>query len=80
MSSDSTQEVVGSIFQDNLKPRNSDEDPSALAAAFACAVTVAAEPHSLVARNGELSIFSAYQRIYPEVRFQHQAFDQVLDE
>ena len=45
-------------------------DPSALAAAFACAVTVLSEPECLVARNGDLSIFSAYRRIFPQARFE----------
>ncbi len=44
-------------------------DPQALAAALACAVTVLSEPERLVARNGDLSIFSAYRRIFPQARF-----------
>ena len=43
-------------------------DPPALAAAFACAVTVLTKPERLVARNGDLSIFSAYRRIFPQAR------------
>jgi hypothetical protein len=43
-------------------------DPPALAAAFACAVTVRTKPDRLVARNGDLSIFSAFNRIFPQVR------------
>ncbi len=39
-------------------------DPAALAAAFACAVTVHADGESLVARNGDLGIFSVYTRIF----------------
>ncbi len=45
-------------------------DPPAIAAAFACAVTVRAKAEGLVARNGELSIFSAYRRIFPQARFE----------
>ncbi len=45
-------------------------DPPAIAAAFACAVTVRTKPERLVARNGDLSIFSAYRRIFPQARFE----------
>ena len=41
-----------------------------LAAAFACAVTAPAEG-CLVARNGSLSLFSAFTTIFPEVRMIH---------
>ncbi len=43
-------------------------DPAAIAAAFARAVTVLTNRESLVARNGDLSIFSAYRRIFPQAR------------
>jgi hypothetical protein len=46
--------------------------PSALAAAFACAVTASAEG-SLVARNGNLSLFSTYKAIFPEVSFEKKS-------
>ncbi len=71
MGSESTQDMVEGINQ--IRMRASDlsiKDRPALAAAFARAVTVAAEAGSLVARKGELSLFSAYSRIYPEARFE----------
>ena len=43
-----------------------DMRPASLAAAFACAVTISDEG-SLMARNGRLSLFSAYETIFPEV-------------
>ncbi len=43
-------------------------DPPKIATAFACAVTVLAKPEFLVARNGDLSIFSAYRQIFPQAR------------
>jgi hypothetical protein len=43
-----------------------DNGPASLAAAFACAVTAPAEG-TLVARNGNLSLFSTYKTILPEV-------------
>ncbi len=49
-------------------------DPPAIAAAFACAVTVHAKADRLVARNGELSIFSAYRRIFPQARFEMKPY------
>ncbi len=50
---------------------NQNENNSAsLAAAFACAVTAPAEG-SFVARNGSLSLFSAFTTIFPEVRMIH---------
>ena len=41
-------------------------DPAAIAAAFACAVTVFTSGEGLVARNGDLRIFSAYRRVFPQ--------------
>ena len=47
-------------------------NPQSIAEAFACAVTVRSDPEYLVARNGDLSIFSAFNRIFPQV--QHDQF------
>ena len=55
-------------------------EPPALAAAFGCAVTVLTKPERLVARNGDLSIFSAYRRIFPQARFEHEAFPNGLNQ
>ncbi len=49
-------------------------DPPTIAAAFACAVTVHADRESLVARNGDLSVFSAYKRIFPQARPRNRRF------
>jgi hypothetical protein len=56
--------------KDSDSPREASKhfitEPAVIAAAFACAVTVRSNSESLVARNGELSIFSAYRRIFPQ--------------
>ena len=43
-------------------------DPSAMAAAVSCAVTALADRECPIARNGDLSIFSAYRRIFPQAK------------
>ena len=48
---------------------NPDNGPASLAAAFACAVTAPAEG-TMVARNGNLSLFSTFKTIYPEVSWE----------
>ncbi len=45
-------------------------DPPEIAAAFASSVTAFSTKESLVARNGDLSIFSAYRRIFPQASFE----------
>jgi hypothetical protein len=58
--------VVPTMPMPVIRPCQRIDDPPAIAGAFACAVTVSAHHDSLLARNGGLSLFSAYNEIFPE--------------
>ncbi len=44
------------------------EHESSLATDFAYAVTTTAADESLIAKNGNLSLYSAYKALFPDVR------------
>ena len=54
-------------MQVNLEQSRKKFNPRLFAAAFGLSVTASAGPDDLVARRGDLSVFSAFHSMYPEV-------------